>query len=305
MKRSLARLALVALGLLAGFETLRAAFVYRSRITAEDWAALRSHARTLPRDDGWLLATPWLAPQAHRAVPELAAAALGARPDLWGLARVHVLGLDGGAWRPAWSSALPPGVAPRPGERTRYGALVLQTFELPDAPRQLASFDEASTLVVRVADVPCRASAGRLPTWTCRPGGTVQARVVEIDGQARRCLVLDVDDGATARLLRRAMPTGTWLRGHLGFTDFNGVLRNDVPARLELLVDGEVRLRAVASDEEGWKTFEVPVTAGEHDVEVRVTTPRNGQWSAAGYTPTARRPACVELRSFAGGGAVP
>src|SRR5690606_41438156 len=45
--------------------------------------------------------------------------------------------------------------------------------------------------------------------------------------------------------------------------------RRSSDLRLELLVDGEVRLRAVASDEEGWKTFEVPVTAGEHDVEVR------------------------------------
>lgn len=303
MKRSVARLALFALCLLAGFETLLAVTVHRRRVDEEHWAALRSAAQRLPPGDGWLLATPYLGPRARMEVPQLAAAALEARPDLWGLSRVHVVGMGEGPWQPAWSHELPPGVRPLPAARSRFGALALQSFELPDAPRELASFRESRAVMVTIAGKPCRAAATRLPTWTCRPGGNVQERVVEIEHQARRCLALEVDDGTTTALLRRSMPTGNLLRGHIGFTDFNGVLRNDVPVRVELLVDGEVHLRAIATDEEGWKAFEVPVTPGHHDVELRVLTPRNGQWNANGYAPGVRRPACLELRSFAHGGA--
>jgi hypothetical protein len=94
------------------------------------------------------------------------------------------------------------------------------------------------------------------------------------------------------------MPLGDELRGHLGFHDYNGRLRNDTPARVVVRIDDAVVARFVVSDEEGWRAFAIPTTPGAADVEVEVTVGVLGTWGANGISGQYPRRACLELRSL-------
>ena len=121
---------------------------------------------------------------------------------------------------------------------------------------------------------------------------------IELGDHPEPVLAIDLDDGATLEISRRA-ELGTTLRGHLGFADFNARLRNDAPALLELFVDDAPAGRFTPTDNQGWLAFAVTTTPGPHTVRVRLTPLLGGTWTEQGYTVQTRRSACLELRALA------
>lgn len=297
MTRGLARMGLALFAIVACLELLQSASAYREIIHDQDWEALRAFAAKTPAHDVWLLDAPWLAPRTRMELPQFAQEEALGRPDLWSAQTLHIVALRTAPPRAEWRTELEPQAVPRVRETRTFGALHVHTMTLDPHRRELASLRDHDALRVFSGDQACRRTRNAA-RWTCSHDGTVRERIVEVAGRARRCAALEVADGTTLRLRYAGMPTGELLRGHIGFTDFNGVLRNDAPARLELWIDDDLHLRSVATDNEGWKAFKVPVTPGTHDVELRITQTLQGQWDRRGYAPTPSRPACVELRSL-------
>lgn len=292
-----ARLATRAFGaivVLAAVETIASAFVYRSTLDPEDWEAMRVHLESVPEQEPVVLATDWLGPRARMELPRLAALSSAGAPDLHGASRVHVLGHDGAAWSDALDAELEE--VPRPSlvSAAVYGALTLTTYEFED-PATLVSDFVDNGVKVATGGGSCRGAG----PWTCGQG-RVRVGMVEVDYRSRRCLVADVASGTTVRFTRAAFATGEVLRGHVGFGDFNGRLRNDAPAHIEIIVDGSSAGRFVATDAEGWRPFVVAVDPGSHEVEVALTIGVRGTWGRRGYDDGQSRVVCIEMRSLGG-----
>lgn len=281
----------------AGLELCLALWAYRARLTETDWVALAHVLPALGDDEAIVWAQPWLEPSARQHLDTMAVQALRGRADGWGIRRVHLVLLRREPVSEDWTRELPANTRLEAAGTEVSGPWIIHHYSVAGFRPELATLVDPSHLEVFIDGERCRIDR-RTSRWTCRHAGSVLERIVEVDGAARRCLVLDTADDTEVILRRRAMPTGDRLRGHIGFTDFNGVLRNDTPIRVELSVDDSVRLRMVATDEEGWIPFEVAAASGTHDVEIRLALPRQGQWSAGGYRTSPSRAPCVELRSF-------
>ncbi|MBK7830238.1 hypothetical protein [Nannocystis sp.] len=186
--------------------------------------------------------------------------------------------------------------APRPAaaRQRRSGPLRLHHYLAPAAGVLITDWlADPAALTLRDARGPCRLSSG---TWSCKQGSVALA-TREVAYRPRRCLALELDDGATLELSRRA-ELGTTLRGHLGFADFNARLRNDAPALLELRIDDAPVGRWTLTDSQGWVAFAVATTPGPHEVLLRLTPLLGGTWTEQGYAPQPRRAACLELRAL-------
>jgi hypothetical protein len=123
--------------------------------------------------------------------------------------------------------------------------------------------------------------------------------IVEVDYRPRACIsATPKEDGEPVLLKKTRMQLGVELRGHVGFSDFNGRLRNDTPARIVVRVDGQAVARFLATDEEGWRPFVVPTSPGAANVTVEVTVGVRGQWGRQGLDDRQPRHVCVELRSL-------
>ena len=122
--------------------------------------------------------------------------------------------------------------------------------------------------------------------------------VAEVDYRPRRCLELELRDGATVSLRYPAMPTGDVLRGHLAVDDFNARLRSDAPVRLRVSVDGQRMAQWLVSDEQGWWPFAVATEPGTHEVELELSAAVRGTWQRGGYEEGRVHAPCVELRSL-------
>ncbi len=295
VSRRAARLGLGAIIGVAVLEWGAAAAVYRPAIAPEDWAATAQLLDTLPPEDPVRLGTPWLGPRARMHLPRLARWDSVAPADLRGAPSFHVLGLDGDRWSDPLQHDLEDLPAPTLVQTRPLGGLTLYSYALPQAGRPLADLvTDAATLEVDSDAGACR---GRAP-WTC-PDGRVSVATIEVDYRPRRCLKLEVEDGATVRLRYPQMPTGTAVHGHVGFHDFNARLRSDAPGRVRLRVDGQTIAQWLVSDTQGWWPFAAATTPGVHDVELELTAAVRGTWQRAGYQSNRSHAPCVELRSLA------
>lgn len=295
MKFSSKRVARLLLGgviAVAAVELVTAAVVYRERIDGDDWEALRSTLAALPPELPVVLADRWLGPRARMEVPALAAPASVAPPDFAGVPRVAVVSLD----------AEPEEVLEGQAEafelrkQTEAGAFTVSVLEARDGLETVANWLDPSTarsLQVSIGGERCRSKTD----WRCR-AGRVSTGYAEVGYEPRRCLLVEASDNEDVVLRAEAMSTGDRLRGHVGFTNFNGRLRSDGPVRVTVRLDDMVVGRFVATDAEGWRAFEVPVEPGRHDVEVTLGLTVGGTYGAQGYTSRPSRPVCFELRSL-------
>lgn len=291
------RRARVVLGVVLGValvEGIVSAVVYRPTIQPDDWAAASVALDELPDHEPVRLGTPWLGPRARLHLPRLARWDAVAPADLRGAPRFHVLGLADDAWSSALQDDLEDMPMPTLAAQRALGSLTLYTYQVPATRAPLADFVlDAARLDVKTGAGPCRGRGAR----RCEDG-RVDVAVVEVDHRPRRCLKLALDDGSTARLRYRAMPTGNVLRGHLGVHDFNARLRSDAPLRIEVWIDDEPRARWLYTDAQGWWPFAVPTEPGPHDVELRLTPAVRGTWQRSGYEAGRGHEPCVELRSL-------
>lgn len=293
-----ARAALLVLTVVAAVECVATARTYRPQLGPDAWARAAGALAALPPDEPVLLGTPWLGPSARQHLPALRAWSSIAPPDLYGMPRFHVLGMAGSPRAGAWSSELQADLGELPPPQLLatddLGPLRLHHYAQPAAAPALTDWlAEPAALQLRDPDV-CRLSSG---TWSCRHGRAA-IQVLEVAFRPRRCLALDLDDGATLEVVHPRARLGAVLRGHLGLADFNARLRNDAPALLELLVDEVPVGRWTLTDSQGWAAFAAPTTPGTHDVRLRLTTLLGGSWTEQGYGPQPRRSACLELRAL-------
>lgn len=282
-----ARVVMSAVAIVAALEWSASARVYRDRIEDADWAAARE---AIPEGEAVAIAEAWLGPRARMEVPALARVDNVARPDLHGMSRLHVLGLDR-AWSDELDRDLEGLPRPQPQSQQDIGPFTLTTYALP-GKRVLADFVHAA-LRVRT-DSACK---GRDGTYRCTEGSVV-SEIAEIEYRPRACLAFALADGIAGRVRHEAMPLGDELRGHVGFHDYNGRIRNDTPARVVVSIDDTIVARFLVSDEEGWRAFTIPTTPGTANVEVEVTVGVQATWGKNGLDATYPRRACLELRSL-------
>jgi hypothetical protein len=184
-------------------------------------------------------------------------------------------------------------------KQQRLGDLMLTTYEL-ETDRALHDFTRDTPRVLADGD-PC---GGQGP-FRCKQGrfGRIEMKLVEIDYRPRSCFEIDMADGVEATLEFPGVAEADMLRGHVGFTDYNGRLRSDAPAVVTLERGGERLARWVVTDEQGWQPLAVEVTPSADPITVRIRTATQGRWERDGYTTAKTRPACFELRAFAQEGA--
>jgi hypothetical protein len=277
-------------------EWLASAVVYRPALEPHDWEAAASALAELPDDEPVWLGTPWLGPRARLHLPRLARWDAVAPPDLRGAPRFHVLGRDGDAWAPTLEADREDLPSPtRVGTRA-LGGLALYTYEQPAAGARVASLlEQASALRVQTEHGVCRGNPGS--GWRCEEG-RVELATIEVDHRPRRCLRLELSDGATVRLRHPAMPTGDMLRGHVGVHGFNARLRSDAPVRVRVAVDGQRVAQWLVSDAQGWWPFAVRTEPGTHVVELELSAAVRGTWQREGYDAGQVHAPCVELRAL-------
>lgn len=288
-----ARRALVGVCAIAAIEWGMAAWAYRDPLDDVAWSALAVAVDELPRDEPVVLATEWLGPSARMHVPALARLEWVARADLRGWSRFHAIGFG-----TRWSDELTVDREDLPMatrvESRDVGPFTITTYEQPSAGTLVAELTEpVDALTITDASGRCR-GRGQLKC----SDGTIAVRTIEVEYRPRRCLALDVRDGAALRIAHSRVATGDVIRGHVGFGDFNARLRNDSPVALAVEVDGEVAARWTVTDMQGWWPFAVATTPGEHDVAFVVDVGVGGRWTARGYDAGDARTVCLEARAL-------
>lgn len=279
-----------AVGLVAAIEWFAAASSYRAAISPADWDAAAAALAALPPGEPVVLADDWLGPGARARLPAVARDV--GLPDLHGAPRLHVLALADPRTRTVVDDLA--GLAPTFTGADDLGAFTLHHVTLPGAGPVLWDILADPSVAARDDRGPCRRSKG---TWSCKQGRAT-VRFAEVGYRPRRCLALELTDGATLELSAR-VSLGARLRGHLGLSDFNGRLRSDAPVLVELAVDGLPRARWLLTDMQGWAAFELPTAPGPAALTVRVTSLLAGTSTPGGYDPDARRVPCLELRALA------
>lgn len=103
--------------------------------------------------------------------------------------------------------------------------------------------------------------------WDARRGAA-RVDVVEVGFAPRRCVLVVPPPGRPQTIDHGRVPLGSTLVGYVGLADV--FTRRDIrdPGELEVRVDGAAVATVRAGVDDGWVRFEVPTTAGEHDVEV-------------------------------------
>ncbi len=292
-----AMLALAAVGLLEWFAAARA---YRAQLTPAVWQQAAEALAALPANEPVYLGTPWLAPSARQQLPTLRSWSAIAPPDLHGVQNFHVLGLAGSRHAGAWSDDLESDLGELPApvllSSETLGPLRLHHYTQPATGPVLTDWLAEPSPLLKLSDArgACRLSSG---TWTCKQG-RVSRETLEISYRARRCLAVELDDGATLEISHPSAQLGAVLRGHLGFADFNARLRNDAPALLELFIDEAPAGHWTITDSQGWAAFAALTTPGTHAVRLRLTPLLGGTWTEQGYAPQPRHTACLELRAL-------
>lgn len=290
--------AVILLGLLctlAAVEILVAFLGYRTRLHDEEWDAVREIV-----EDGEapvIAASEWLGPAARMNLASARSWDALAYPDLRSYERFWVLTH---AREHPWEGRLRAELEELPKPELvrvhRVGELSLHEYR-QDVPPERFSLIES---VDAVSTERGRCKGGE-SQWSCKEG-RVAVRTVEIDYRPRRCLALELEDGAMAKVDLGEIELGDRIHGHLGFADFNARLRADPTARVELWIDGAVAGRWVFTDDQGWAAFALATPAGKHELELRVGTSVGGTWQREGHRSSPTDIACIEFRGFGGEG---
>ena len=280
--------------------------VHQPRTTESDWEAV---AGALDPELSVLVAADWLGPEARMHLSAAATPDAVAPPDLWGLERFHVLAPAGRSpWRGRLGTELDGLAAPAELGLTHFGGLDLYTFESQGPHLLTGLIDRWEDPGLRLSAGPslrCRRQNNR---FKCRRGagraGEVRVEYAEIDFQPRRCVVVDLVDGARFSATLPDATFGELVRGHVGFPDFNARLRGDGPVTLTLRQDREVLGRWTFTDDMGWAPFVVATSPGRGELEVELQTssratfgPR-GPYGEPGAELGRRHPVCLELRTL-------
>jgi len=295
MSPTIARWVLAGVLGLAAAEWAASAVAYRDQLDDSDWAAAaEALAPVGATAEPVFVADRWLDPLARSNLPILSRIESIAPASLHGARRFHVLGFGGSLWSEELQADLENLGVPRAVQQRRLGDLMLTTYEL-DTDRMLHDFTRDTPRVL-AEGAPC---GGRGP-FRCKQGrfGRVETKLVEIDYRPRSCFEVDMADGVEATLEFPGVAQADVLRGHVGFTDYNGRLRSDAPAVVTLERSGQRLARWVVTDEQGWQPLTVEVTPSEDPVIVRIRTATQGRWERDGYTTAKSRPACFELQAF-------
>lgn len=289
--------AVILLGLLcalAVIESIAAFLEYRERVEDGDWQAVE---QVLAANEGepLIVASEWLGPSARMHLARARSWDALAFPDLRGFPRFWLL--THARERP-WGDAMRAELEGLPRPRLvavhRVGDLSLHEYEQAVDGLGFSLLDSIQT--VSTARGRCSVTGEE---HRCKEG-RVGVRVVEVDYRARRCLALELDDGAMATIDLGELELGEELRGHVGFGDFNARLRADPVARLELWIDGAVAGRWVFTDDQGWAAFALALAPapGRHRVELRVGASVGGTWQREGHRASPTATLCVELRGL-------
>ncbi|MEE9383598.1 MAG: hypothetical protein V3V08_09315 [Nannocystaceae bacterium] len=300
MRSRVGNFCLVALLLVALAEIVAAASAYRSTISPDDWSAV---SERLDRGAPLLLATRWLEPAARHHLDIAREDDSVAPHDLYGMNRFHVLAPRGAE---GWSHQLDieRGALPLPDllSRETLGGLALYTYDQPDSPTLLDDLLSAQVDVSARFDdreLRCRHRRNR---WNCARSrldlGSLSIRTVEVNYRPRRCMTLDARDGTHIEIRLPDMTLGDFLRGHVGFSDFNARLRSEAPIAVSITVRDTLLMRRVFSDSEGWSAFEIHTEPGRGPVTIGIDIAVQGTWSRRGHRSNPPLRPCIELRSF-------
>ena len=281
------------LGALAVVESIAAFLAYRERVASEDWAEVAALLAG-SEDEPLIVANEWLGPSARMALPQARRWDSVAYPDLR-FPRFRVLTYAGQrVWRGPLRAELEGLPRPELVAIHRAGELTLHEYRHDIGAPTFRLLDQIQAVTTERGR--CSGGDGR---YRCKEG-RVEIATIEVDYRPRRCLAVELDDGAMATVDLGRVALGELAYGHVGFGDFNARLRADPSARVELLVDGEVAGRWVFSDDQGWASFAMTTPPGEHELALRVGTTVGGTWQRDGHRNNPTDRLCVELRGFAG-----
>lgn len=287
--------AVILLGLLCALavvESIAAFLAYRERVTDEDWQAI-DQLLAAHEDEPVIVASEWLGPSARMHLARTRSWDAIAFPDLRGYSRFWLLTYAGE--RPLRGSLKAElEQLPRPELLAvhRAGELALHEYQQQVGELRFSLLD--SIHGVSTARGKCSGTGGQ---YRCKDG-RVGVRVIEVDYRPRRCVAVELDDGAMATIDLGELELGDRIYGHLGFGDFNARLRADPSARLELRINDVIAGRWVFTDDQGWATFALATAPGRHRVELRVGTTASGTWQRDGHHDSPTDTLCVELRGF-------
>jgi hypothetical protein len=265
-----------------------AASSYRSTISDADFTALATALESHP-DRRVRLGSPWLDSRLRQHLNSEQRLGLASPDELGGRALFVVVA----------TGEEPRGVQLQ-GEalsRERFGGLELLTYAGPGPSMSVDWLD--ADLEISLNGKNCRArkrKAGR--EWRCG-GANIRTDVIEVAYRARRCFSGSTTGGQTLRIAPATTPLGArLLRGHIGFGDFNARLRSDAVADLRVYSGSELRAQFGASDDQGWRPFEVEIENGQKpSVELRISD--SGTFGSTGKLESKDRHIfCLELRSF-------
>ncbi len=287
--------AVILLGLvcaLAFVESLAALLAYRERIDDDDWRAV---AQLLDAHEGEpvIVASEWLGPSARMHLERARGWDSLGYPDLRGYRRFWLLAhTRERPWQGALRAELEQLRRPELVAVHQIGELALHEYEQEVGELRFSLLDAITS--VATGRGRCSGGGGR---WSCKDG-RVEIKLLEVDYRVRRCLAVELDDGVLATVELGEQELGDRVHGHVGFGDFNARLRADPTARIELLIDDEVRGRWVFTDDQGWAGFALATPPGRHRVALRVGTTVGGTWQRDGHRSSPTDSLCVELRGF-------
>ena len=234
----IARLAALALVLLAAWEVAVVVRAGRAAPTEADWHAVAAAIPDTLADDQVIMFAPaWMDPVGRRW--------LGDRLSIDKVAR-----MDAARYRDIWEVSARGASAPElagqsVADERRFGALRLRHVRRP-APDVI---------------------------WT----PTERLQICEIDFAPRRSVVLELrHELAQAVTTFRGVPLGTGLQVYAGLGDYKKRSVNRSGALLQVMVDGQPAGQVLLGNESGWLALPtVPTTPGPHDVEfvARVQAP--------------------------------
>ena len=287
--------AVILLGLLCALalvESIAAFLAYREHVDEEEWQAVD---QLLANHEGEpvIVASEWLGPSARMHIPQARSWDSLAFPDLRGFGRFWLLThAEERPWKGSLKAELEELPRPELLAVHRLGHLTLHEYQQPVGTLQFSALDSIEG--VSTARGRC---TGRGGEFICKDG-RVGVRLLEVDYRTRRCVAVELEDGAMATIELGKLELGDRIYGHVGFGDFNARLRADPSARLEVRINDVIAGRWVFTDDQGWAAFALATEPGRHEVELRVGTTVSGTWQQEGHRSSPTDTLCVELRGF-------
>jgi hypothetical protein len=268
----------VALVLFALVETANALLAPLKVASPSDWQAAAAEVRAGFQSGDLIVFAPYWTDQIGRShLGDLVTVEMAGHSDADRYARIWEVSIRG-AHHPEAKGTL--------RKQSDHGKVHVALWEKPAEP-VLFDFTAAEprvTVVDREGEKPCQKD---VPGGFRCPGSRIERRTLEIDYQPRRGILIPLESARTTALSFDDVPLGAKLVGYTGLHDYYARKNGDGPVDVSVLVDGEKRLELRARNQDGWKRFEVPTTAGKHNVRFEISSP-NPSWRNLGLHVEAR-----------------